>query len=144
MTDRGLSTAVSYVLTLGITALLISGLILAAGGAVESQRQAVAREELRVIGQQIASRMLAADRLTGAGGETVQVEYAAPSDVAGSDYRIEVREGDPATLYLNATDVDASVSVSVPVDTDLVETSVRGTHLEIALTDAGGLEVRAA
>ena len=144
MTDRGLSTTVSYVLTLSITALLIIGLILATSGAVESQRQTVTREELRVIGQQIASRLLAADRLAATGAETVRIEYTAPSDVAGSDYRIEVRDGDPATLYLNATDLDTSVSIPVSADADVVETSVRGGGIEIVLTDPGELEVRAA
>jgi len=134
----------SYVLTLSITALLIAGLILATSGAVESQRQTVTREELRVIGQQIASRLLAADRLAATGAGTVRVEYVAPSAVAGSDYRIEVQDGDPATLYLNATDVEASVSIPVSADADLVETSVRGGEIEIVLTDPGGLEVRGA
>jgi hypothetical protein len=143
MTDRGLSTVVSYVLTLGITTMLVGGLLLGAGNAVEGQQQNVAREELRVVGQQLASRLLAADRLVQAGGEQVRVEYAPPSAVAGSDYRIEISDGGPATIYLNATDVDVSVSVSVPVDTDLVDATLQGGEVEIVLT-GGDLEVRAA
>lgn len=144
MTDRGVSTTLSYVLTLGITAVLISGLVLAAGGIVESQQRSVAREELRVIGQQLGARLLAADRLARAGGTAVRVEYAAAGTAGGSDYRIEIRGGDPVRISLNATDVDAAVTVTVPLRTTAVDTSVRGGSVEIVLTGAGELEVRKA
>ncbi|WP_430505042.1 DUF7266 family protein [Haloparvum sp. PAK95] len=141
--DRAVSTTLSYVLTLSITALLASGLILAAGSTVESRQQSVVDEELKVIGQQFASKMLAADRLATNGGETVRVELTAPSQVAGSSYRVTVSDGDPATLRLEARNVDVDVTVTVPVDTPVVDTSFRGGNARIVLTD-GELEVRSA
>lgn len=142
--DRAVSTTLSYVLTLSITALLASGLILAAGSTIESRQQSVVEEELEVIGQQFASKMLAADRLATSGGETVRVELTAPSQVAGSSYRLTVADGSPPTIRLEAENVEVSVTVTVPLDTPVVNTSVRGGNARIVLTESGKLEVRSA
>ncbi|PSQ04092.1 hypothetical protein BRC97_11840 [Halobacteriales archaeon QS_6_71_20] len=102
----------SYVLTLGITALLISGLLIAAGGTVEQQREETTREALEVVGQQLTSRLMAADRLVAANATDVVVRGSFPDSVAGSTYSVAVRSGSPPTVVLNATrtDVDASLS----------------------------------
>lgn len=141
-TDRAVSTTLSYVLTLSITALLASGLILAAGSTVESRQQSVVEEELEVVGQQFASKLLAADRLATNGGETVRVELTAPSQVAGSSYRVTVSDGTPSTIRLEAGNLDVDVTVTVPVDTTVVDTAFRGGDARIVLTDGGELEVR--
>lgn len=145
--DRGTTTTLSYVLALSITVLLSSGLLIAAGGTVESVQESTAREELRVVGQAIDSRMLAVDRLSSVGGETVVVEMSAPDRVAGTAYSVEVEEGPPARLYLNATDIGESVAITVPTNRPVVPTRVSGGDLRIVLTDESGadkLEVRSA
>jgi len=142
--DRAVSTTLSYVLTLSITALLASGLILAAGTTVENRQESVVEEELEVVGQQFASKTLAADRLAANGGETVRVELQAPSRAAGSSYRVTVRNGSPATVTLAAGAVDVEVTVTVPVGTDVANTSIRGGNARIVLTASGELEVRSA
>lgn len=143
-TDRAVSTTLSYVLTLSITALLASGLILAAGGTVESRQQTVVQEELEVVGQQFASKMLAADRLATSGGGTIRVELTAPSRAAGSSYRVTVADGSPATIRIETRNVDVDVTITVPLDTPVVDTTIRGGNARIVLTDAGELEVRSA
>lgn len=143
-TDRAVSTTLSYVLTLSITALLASGLILAAGTTIENRQHSVVEEELKVIGQQFASKMLAADRLATSGGETIRVELMAPSQVAGSSYRLTVADGAPPTIRLEAESVEVSVTITVPLDTPVVNTSVRGGDARIVLTESGDLEVRSA
>lgn len=142
-TDRATTTVLSYVLTLSITVLLASGLLIAAGSTVESAQESTAREELRVVGQQIDSRMLAADRLASAGGETVAVEMFAPEHVSGSRYTIRIEDGAGSLtrVHLNATDVDVSVSVTVPTNRDVVQTKLAGGSVRVVLTEAGDLEV---
>ncbi|MGZ0745672.1 DUF7266 family protein [Haloparvum sp. AD34] len=141
-TDRAVSTTLSYVLTLSITALLASGLIMAAGSTVESRQESVVEEELEVLGQQFASKMLAADRLATNGTKTVRVELTAPSQVAGSSYRLTVADGAPPTIRLEARNVDVDVTITVPLDTPVVDTTIRGGDARIVLTDSGELEVR--
>lgn len=140
--ERGTTTTLSYVLTLAITAALVSGILIAAGASVEDRRSSVARDELEVVGQQLGSRLLSADRLVETGADEVAVTASFPQSVAGSRYRIEVIDGSPATLRLEATGPDVVVEVSVPVRADLVETSLQGGDVSIVLTDAGKLEVR--
>jgi len=137
------TTTLSYVLTLTITAALVSGLLIAAGTAVEDRRQEVARDQMDVVGQGLAARLAAADRLTATGSEpTVRVEVSMPRSVAGANYRIEAADGDPATLTLSSDDVEASVQVSVPLRTPLNGGEIRGGDVAIVLTDGGALEVR--
>lgn len=146
-TDRATTTTLSYVLALSITVLLASGLLIAAGATLESAQESTARDELRVVGQGLDSRMLAADRLASAGGETVVVEMFAPERVAGSGYVIEVVDDSPARVHLNATDVDVEVTVTVPTTLPVVETTLAGGDLQIVRVEDGGdwkLEVRSA
>ncbi|MFC7136779.1 hypothetical protein ACFQRB_10330 [Halobaculum litoreum] len=130
-------------LTLGITALLISGLLVAAGGTVDSQREATTREGLEVVGQQLAGRLVAADRLVAAGADEVVVRGSYPDTIAGTTYTVEVVPGDPATIALSTTSVDVRVSVSAATATPVAAASVSGGDLEIVYTGAD-LEVRSA
>lgn len=143
--NRAVTTTLSYVLTLTITAALVSGLLIAAGSAVEDRRQEVARDELNVVGQGLGARLAAADRLAATGTDpAVRVAVSMPRSVGGASYRIEAADGDPATLILSSDDADTSVRVSVPLRTPLNGTDVRGGDVAIVLTDGGALEVRPA
>lgn len=139
---RGVTTTLSYVLTLAITATLVSGLLIGAGSVVQDRRDDVARDELRVVGQQLGSRLLSADRLARTDAEEVRVTASLPRSVAGSRYRVDVTAGSPTTLTLRAVESDVQVAVSIPVETTVVETSLRGGDVAVVLTAAGELEVR--
>jgi uncharacterized protein YcgI (DUF1989 family) len=141
--DRGVSTAVGYVLILGITTILISGLLIAAGGTVEDRRDATARNTLDVVGQRIAANLMAADRLSRTDGATaVAVTVDAPERIAGSGYVVRVN-GSASTITLDSDGADATRSVAFVSQTPTATTAVRGGSLRIVLT-AGELEVRAA
>ncbi|MFC6793890.1 hypothetical protein ACFQFH_05450 [Halobaculum halobium] len=128
-------------LTLGITALLISGLLVAAGGAVEQQREDTTREALEVVGQQLSSRLMAADRLVGAGGSEVAVRGSYPETVAGTTYSVAVRSGSPTTIELTATGTRVSVTVAAATRTPVADATVSGG--DVTVVYAGGqLEVR--
>lgn len=140
---RGVSTTLSYVLTLAITALLISGLLIGVGALVEDRQESIARDELQIIGQHASSRMMAADRLAATGPTELTVEGEFPDQVAGSAYTISVNEtGSRSELRLSATGVDVSVTVPFVTRRSVVETAVTGGDLRIRLTDAGELEVQ--
>lgn len=118
MTDRGVSTTLSYVLTLSIAAVLVTGLITAGGAFVQDQRDQVIREELRVIGEHLAGNIEAVDRYARASDELTRarINRTLPRQVTGSSYTVRLRPngGDPH-LWLNSTRPEVSVQVNVTV-----------------------------
>lgn len=140
--DRGVSTAVSYVLNLAVAVILFSSLLVGAGGLVEDQREQVVRGELRVVGQRLASDLLAADRLAQTADGGVRVRSELPRGVAGLDYRIQVTaSGGSVTLVLTTSDPRVRVSVRVANET-AVETGTVGGGPLVVETESGTLEVR--
>ncbi|MFB6146825.1 MAG: hypothetical protein ABEJ08_03985 [Halobacteriaceae archaeon] len=141
-TDRAVSTSLGYVLTLTITALLISGLLLSTGTLIENRRQQVVREGLAVAGQALAADLMTADRLARADAERVLVESDLQAAIADSDYTVIV---DPApdghsTVRLRSNETATEVTVSFVNRTPVEATTVRGGDLVITLDD-GTLEV---
>lgn len=142
--DRGVSTAVNYVLTLGITTILVSGLLIAAGGAVDDRRESTARTTLEVVGQRLAANLMSADRLAGTPDtRTVSLGVDLPARVAGSGYTVRVN-GSSSTLVLTAETIDATRRVSFVTSTPVASTTIRGGQLRIVLTPTDELEVRMA
>ncbi|SDM18358.1 hypothetical protein SAMN04487949_1184 [Halogranum gelatinilyticum] len=140
---RGSSTALGYVMTLSITAVLISGLLISTGGVVEDQRDSVARDELDVAGQRLAATLMSADRLAASGGEDVRVQIQLFDSVVGSQYFVEV-DSSASELVLRS---DAGVTVRVRYVTSLdvvIDGPVAG-EMVVELSDDGStLEVRPA
>lgn len=140
--DRGVSTTLSYALNLAIAAILVSGLLFAAGSAVEDQRQLAAREELRVIGERIAGSIEQADRMAQVGAATdLRLDILAPRGVAGLQYTIEL---DPGTneVVLTTDNPDLEVRIEVNTDTPLSDSDIRGGELVIVYNSDEKLEVR--
>lgn len=143
---RGVSTAIGYVLTLSVATLLVGGLLVGLGGYVEDQRAGTARDELRVIGQQVASDLSSADRLARVGSpDEVRVSRQLPDSVTGTTYRIEVVDGatpdDPVTIELRTTDPDVTVDLAVRIETGVADSTVGGGDLVVRLDGSGKLEV---
>jgi len=139
--DRAVSTAVGYVLTLGITTLLVTGLLIAAGGAVDDQRAATTRDTLDVVGQRLAANLMTADRLTETEGvREVAVATPLPDRVAGSGYEIRIDDAN-ASLVLESDRDGVTRRVSYVSSTPVERTTVRGGDLRIVLA-GGELEVR--
>lgn len=98
--DRAVSIAVTHVLAIGITTLLISGLLIGASGLLTQQRDDAAREELNTIGNRLAVQIEKADSLVegdGAGGDTETVTFFVdqPSRVSGGTYVVDLdKDGD--------------------------------------------------
>jgi hypothetical protein len=140
---RAVSTAAGYVLSLGITAILVTGLLVAGGGVVEERRDITSHDSLEVVGQRLAANLMTADRLAATSDTTtVAVSVDLPARIAGRGYTVSV---DPAgsRLHLDATASDASVTVAFATSTPVADTSVQGGDVRIVL-DGGQLEVRSA
>lgn len=117
-TDRGVSPVFSYALTLGITTLLVAGLLMAAGGYVDSQRQLTTENELSVIGNQLSADMAAADRLHRTdGAEEVAITRDIPRRVVGTGYRVHLRDDGegPTDYYLELVAASQDISVTVGI-----------------------------
>jgi hypothetical protein len=127
-TDRGVSTVVGYALTIGISSLLIVGLLVGVGGFVGDQRQSTIRDGMEVLGQQMAADLSAADRMVRVGGEEVRIERELPPNVVGTSYRIRVQDGVGASteLVLRTEDPLVQVRVTVRTETDIESTDVGG------------------
>lgn len=142
MSDRGVSVTVNYVLSLAITAVLISGLLFATANIMEDRQETVLRGELDVVGERISAGIETADRLHRTGAEEVILEVAAPDRVAGEGYAIEVNASRRVVILETA---DPAVVVEVPFnnETAVVSSTVTGGDVDVVRSGAE-LEVRSA
>lgn len=146
--ERGVSPVFGYVLTLGISTLLVSGLLIAAGGFVDQQRELTTESELRVIGQQVSADIAAADRLARTDGASeISVTRQIPEQVVGSQYSLSVETdaNGPTQPYLQLRTVRPNVTVQVGLtnQTAVAESRVGGGEIEVAYLPASDeLEVR--
>ena len=143
--ERGVSPVLGYVLTLGISTLLVSGLLIAASGFVDTQREQTTESELQVIGQQVSADIAAADRLHRTDGATdVVIKRELPDSVVGSEYTVFVRSDNdgPTDAYLRLTTALPNVTVEVGVasETNVANSAVGGGEIEISY-DGSALEV---
>ncbi|WP_254840222.1 DUF7266 family protein [Natronomonas marina] len=134
--ERGVSPVFGYVLTLGISTLLVSGLLIAAGGFVEDQREQTSRSELRVIGQQVSADIAAADRLHRTDGASeIAITRTIPEQVVGSQYKVAVRtdSNGPTVPYLEltATRPEVTVEIGVASETAVAESTVSGGEIVV-------------
>jgi type II secretory pathway pseudopilin PulG len=142
--DRAVSTVLGYSLTLGITMILISGLLISMGGLVDSQRERSVRSGLEVIGQKLAADVTAADRLVETGVdpadavEATSITHDLPETVAGSTYTIELRGGSDPELLLETRDPAVTVRVTMATTTPVSVSSASGGAVRIRYADTNG------
>ena len=120
--------ALGYVLTLGITAILVSGLLIAGGSFVEEQRDRAIETELTVVGEQLATHLNAADRLNQSadGDRTISIKQPFPSSTAGSSYSITLVEQKQPVLRLETAQSDIAVEVEVTNTTAMGQSNAPG------------------
>ncbi|MFB6148449.1 MAG: hypothetical protein ABEJ48_02185 [Halobacteriales archaeon] len=132
--QRAVSTALSYTITLTITAVLISGLLVSGTQFLESEQKRAINSELDVLGNRVAADLAAADRLVQAGNEsgnvTLTLSEAIPQTVAGAPYRMNItREGNGpynVTIELFTTDPSVTVTVGIKTTTPVANTTIVG------------------
>ena len=143
--DRAVSVTVGYVMTLAISTLLLSGLFVAGGSFVETQRERAAQGELTVVGERIAADLGTVDRLaadTASGGDlTVDRPLTLPDRVSGTGYRIRIAASDTrGTIVLESDGTDATVEVPFRTSEDVGvrNATVDGGNLRIWWDSDGG------
>jgi hypothetical protein len=143
VTDRAVSSAVSYVLLVTVALILTTGLILGTGTLVENQREQAVRGQLEVVGQQLASTVASVDRLNATEAEpsTAAITRQFPHRAAGAQYfvGVVVEDADHGryAVYLDAPDANINVTVPVRVtDVDLRKTRIVGGPLRVAYEPA--------
>ncbi|TKX85828.1 hypothetical protein EXE43_11590 [Halorubrum sp. SS5] len=137
-TDRAVSVTVGYVMTLAVSTLLLSGLFVAGGSFVESERERAAQGELTVVGERVAADLGTVDRLVASGasrgGLTVNRSLTLPDRVSGTSYRIRV----------SANGTEGMVALESDRSDTVVEVPFRSTEdvaVRNATVDGGDLRI---
>lgn len=135
--SRAVSTNVGYVLTLAVSSLVITGLLVGAGGFIDNQRQQTVRGELETVGQQLATDMGTAGELARTDGSvtTIELRRTLPSRITGLQYAIAI---DDDAIELSTTDPDVTVRVPLSLSVDVAASTVDGGDLRIVYEDADG------
>lgn len=140
---RAVSPAVTQALTIGITSLLVTGLLLSGGSFLDEEQKDIARQGLIDVGSGVASDLVRLDQFQ-AGGEPRTLAFTStyPDRIAGEGYRIHLLPGpDRTTIYVNSTASDLSTQVRFENETAVCERRVSGGTVVIAY-DSTCLEVR--
>jgi hypothetical protein len=139
MRDRGVSSALNYVLALGIVALLVSGLFVGMSGFVEERREGAVRSELTVVGNRLATDVGTAERLALTGdARTVRLSVSLPDRVSGTHYLVNVTWSAPEQylLVLRAPAADVSTTAHLRSRVRIDQTTVSGGELRISYDPA--------
>lgn len=138
---RGVSTALGYVLNLGIATLVVTGLLVAGGSYVEDEREQTIRTELSVIGQQLAGDVETVDRLgrttNGSDNRTVLTREM-PRAAVNVGYTVTVVDtGSDSALELSTTDPDVTVRIEMATETDVADATVQGGAVRVSYDSKG-------
>ncbi|SEN94879.1 hypothetical protein SAMN05216388_1006136 [Halorientalis persicus] len=112
---RAASIALNHALTLGITAILISGLIIGAGQLVTRQEERVSERGLTDVNEVLISEIHQVDHLATTGDPyNVRSSVSLPSRVGGGGYNIElaVNGKNDVVLWTNTTTYTVPVKIS--------------------------------
>jgi hypothetical protein len=120
--DRAVSIAVTHILTIGITTILITGLLVGGSGLLESEKDRATRTELRTIGNRMAEEISSAYySAPDSDGARSVVRVSHPDYVAGENYKVRIAEGSDCSGPAIPDGSDAKCLVlSTPTGTDEV------------------------
>lgn len=137
-TDRGASIAITHALSIGITALLITGLLLSTGNFLQQRQEDVAIQELRDVNGDMAAIIHDIDDLNKT-GETVTVTLSPdyPQTITGKPYTIALipDSTDPTEglLYVNMSSSGLKDTIEISTDTHLEQSFARGENPTVGL-----------
>lgn len=157
--DRGVSVAITHVLTIGITTILIAMLLMSGSTLLESETDRSADTSLETVGERIAGEIGNVDQIASSEGtEDVTLTVDHPRTVANSGYTVTLLEDcgddegapllentDTACLELETYDHDAVVHVPVAVDSAVDhESTASGGSIEISYDETDGITLEGA
>jgi len=145
--DRAVSVAVNHVLAIGITTILITTLLFGAGNVLGQQSDRATQNQLRTIGDRLASQVTTAEAMAERRGGGVVLETNHPNNIVGSGYTVELVSGTDcadvsSTGCLRLTVADDGTTVTTPVDVSgpIVRSEVSGGAIAIVY-DASGVRL---
>lgn len=141
--DRAVSITVNYVLAIAIATILVTGLLIAGGNFIERQQAGVVENELRVVGQRLASDLERVDRLATAsnGSATVRLNQTLPNAAAGNRYDITLNADSNPELFLASEAADVNVSIPITNQTDVAQANVNSGTIAIIYNTSGNEEL---
>lgn len=139
MNTRGVSTTVNYTMTLGITTLLVIGLLVATGTYVEGHQEQTERMELTVVGQQLVGTLSSTDSLAQSVGDDgdFTVTRDLPESVARKPYNVAIEKVGVQRYDVNLSTDDVDVTVQVTTRTDVEDVEFSGGDIEIEYDPSG-------
>jgi PKD repeat protein len=112
--DRATAPALTYVFAIGISAILVSGLLVSASGFVDDRRRETVREELEIVGERIGASIAAADAASD-DGAAVERRMEVPATVVDTRYYVSVVDCAVSDTCLELTAPDSALSAPVTV-----------------------------
>ncbi|ELZ31409.1 hypothetical protein C474_08907 [Halogeometricum pallidum JCM 14848] len=143
MRDRASTTALNYVMLLGIVAILVSTLVVGVGDLVIDQQERGVRSQLDVVGNRLAADVAAVDGVARQTDGTVRLRSDLPDRVVGSPYTVTVEQtgSDSYRLTLRSSTPDVVVHVPFRSTTPVAEGTVRGGPVDVGYDPATSSEV---
>lgn len=119
--DRAVSIAVTHVLTVGISTLLIAGLLIGASGMLDAERERAGRDEIAAIGDRHAAEIVTAVDSGARANADVTVRSRQPDLSIGGPYVVSLtnsshcryRSGYDGCILVATSSEDLSVEVPV-------------------------------
>lgn len=139
---RATTPALTYVLAIAITTILISGLLISSSGLVDDRRQGTVREELEIIGERLSASVSALDAASDGGG-TVSRRIEVPATVLDTEYYVDVVScgaGSGTCIQLRTGDPELEVTVTVPVDNRSTITVDRSRPRSVTISASAGAD----
>lgn len=143
---RGASITVTHALTLGITTILISGLLLSSAGLIQEQQNRVIESGFNDISQSVVNELLRIDRLAEGNVNsdiTSRVPYS--QRVGGVNYEIAIDTLPNGNGVVTVKTIDGTIDVPVRIQTDasVCEREVNGGPIKVVYdADDGCLTIR--
>lgn len=141
--DRAVSIAITHVLTIAVTTIVLAGLLMGASTVLDREQTRSGEQSLETIGERLANELEDVDRLADDSEENTVTVYAEhPETVSGSSYTVEVAEDDDCgeltdgeCLRLTAHGGGAVATVPVATETDLdPDSSASGGTMNVSYT----------
>lgn len=144
---RAVSPAVTQALTIGISTILITGLLVGGSSYIDTKRENTVRQGLQDVGSGVASDLVRLDQFNTSGiSDDITFSSEYPDRVGGESYRINVVPNTARTsIYINSTSSNLGTEIRFENTKDICDSDVRGGEIIVAY-DAGSscLEVRPA
>lgn len=142
---RAVSPAVTQALTIGISTILITGLLLGGASFIDGKQENIVRQGLQDVGAGVASDLVRLDQYNTSGvSNSLSYSSEYPDRVGGEGYRISLSPGaDKSTISVNSTSSSLGTEIRFANSTAVCTSSVRGGQIAVAYNDTEQcLEVR--